>query len=653
MALMALVTMLLWLGCSNDEGPSDGGPADTTPPVVTGVTAIDAFHVQVVFDENVWKPAAERTNNYSIVEILPLGTPTRNTSAGVEANRPETAPPQQIDIAAAVLQSDARTVLLTTGPNMTDIAYDLLVSGVSDVNGNEMSGVSTTEFTGHNTPDVTPPSILTRSPRENATGVGTMEPVVVAFSEPMSYESVFSAFTWTSSNGDVHFSMDQLNLNEYVFSPLELLARGTTYTVTLTSAAKDWEGNSLVETSWTYVTMTSLDTTPPSLVSSVPANGATNVSTGVAITLTFSEPVNRSSLKDVAIAPAPGDGTEEWQNGDRSVSFTPDQPLVEDTQYLLVIPPGSIEDLSGNRNIGKIIIQFTTGASFPSGSIQGAVAGDILSEQASNPNGAVVLAATTSIFDDQGGDLEIVGVGDVSGDTYSILRLPDDTYHLFALLDSNHDGALDPDRGDAIGVYGADIREMDFNEDSVLVAGGAAVTDVSFPLFDPVAISGTVVYDGTLYTDILTTQGYFVGAFLDDGNFDPNNPGDPAAWANESPLSSRPEYAMNTLNSDLQPSTYYVGAYIDVDMNGVYDPDVDPSGFYRNLATGDPVSVTVENGTDAVYVNIYVEDPQTGALTFPSGTWQRPQPAKKNQLSLKGLDAKIQKILRERDPQSR
>ena len=40
-------------GCSDSDSPADGGDPDTTPPGVVSVTALDATHIEVVYDEKV------------------------------------------------------------------------------------------------------------------------------------------------------------------------------------------------------------------------------------------------------------------------------------------------------------------------------------------------------------------------------------------------------------------------------------------------------------------------------------------------------------------------------------------------------------------------------------------------------------------------
>jgi len=604
-------------GCGNDD-PSDGGPVDTTPPVVTTVAAIDGQHVEVTFDENVSRASAENTVNYSIVAHTLAGAsaPNPRSRDGSDAD----AVPAQTEIVSAALL-DGQTVLLSLSGFMQNVAYDIFVDRVSDVQGNLMTGVSTTQFQGSDTPDTTPPSIISLSPAPNSTGVGTSQPIVVVFTEPMQDPSVFPSFSLVSSKGKVAVAIEKWEANQYVFSPVVPMDRNTLHTALLSNTATDLSGNPLSPTSWAFRTTGSTDTTPPALVSTTPIDGATNVPTDGFIELDFSEPIDHASTQGVMITPVPGDGIEEWFDGGRRVRFTPYEPLLDDTQYLIVIPAGFVEDLAGNGNTESYTIQFTTGSSFAAGRIDGTLSGDPFSVQAPDPTGAIVIATTSQLFGD-GNDMDILGIGiAATNDTYSILRLPDAVYYPFAILDSNADGVIDFEEGDAFGAYGVNVRNQDFSQDAVPIDNGSTASQVDFPLFDPVAICGNVFYEGTDYTADLTWLRYQVGAF-DASTFDPDNPGVPVAGTEQGPLAEDPRYAIHELDSGLEPGTYYIGCFLDVNSNDVFDPDLDPSGYFANLETGDPLPVTVENGTDVLNINIHIDDPQLGLAPSPPVSWR-------------------------------
>jgi methionine-rich copper-binding protein CopC len=598
-------------GCG-DESPSGGGAVDTSPPSVLTVSAADGQHVTVVFDEDVARATAEEPRNYAIGEHVLSAAPDA-MSQRKDADDPDLSPAQTEIVSAALV--DARTVLLSISGFMQNIAYDIRVSHVSDVHGNIMTEASMTEFQGSDAPDTTPPSIVWVTPARSSSGAATTQPVTVAFSEPMQDPSVFEAFLLQTAQGKVAVAMQKREQNVYSFTPVLPMNRNTLHTVVISGAAFDYAGNPLPSTSWTFRTTGATDDTPPALVSTTPIDGATNVSTSTSIELVFSEPIDRTSIEGVMITPVPGEGIEEWLNGDRTVRFTPYDPLLGDTQYLLVIPAGFIRDLAGNGNADSYTIQFTTGSSFASGRIEGTLSGDPYSVAADDPTGAIVVATTVELFG-QNDEIDILGVGFVAAnDTYAIERLPDGTYYPFALLDSNGDGIVDPEMGDAFGAYGVDVRNQDLTQLRVFVTGGSTESQIDFPLFDPVTIAGSVIYDGDAYASELTNYNYYAGAF-DAATFDPDNPGVPAASTEDGPLAWDPHYTISQLDNGLDPGTYYVGGYLDVNSNGLYDPDVDPAGFYAS-PTGEPRAVTVENGTDFLEVDIHIDDPQ-GALSMSS-----------------------------------
>ena len=613
--VLSLATIAFTSGCG-DDAPSDGGPVDTTAPAVANVAAVDGQHVEVVFDEDVSRTSAEDPDNYTIVEHTLAGSPTMAspTSDAVDAV------PAQTEIVSAALVA-GQTVMLSLSGFMQSVAYDILVQRVSDVHGNLMTGVSTTQFQGNDTPDTTPPSIVSLSPAPNSTGAGTSQPIVVVFSEPMQDPSVFSAFLLTGAKGKVAVAMQKWEQNQYLFSPVVPMDHNTLHTAVLSNSAVDYSGNRLSLTSWTFRTTASTDTSRPSLVSTTPVDGSTGVPTDGFMELDFSEPIDPTSLENVLITPVPGDGIEEWLNGGRTVRFTPYEPLLDDTQYLMILPEGSLRDLAGNVSAETYTIQFSTGSSFALGRIQGTLAGDLFSIQAVDPTGALLIAATSRLFGD-GDDMDIFGVGTTESDgTYSIQRLPDADYYPFAILDSNGDGVLDFEEGDAFGAYGVDVRDNDFTQESVFITDGSTISQVDFPLFDPVAICGNVIYEGTDYTDDLTSFRYQVRVFDASTFVDPENPGFPVAGTEQGPLADDPHYAINELDRGLRPGTYYIGAFLDVNSNGVFDPDIEPRGYFADLETGDPLPRTVENGIDALDTDIHIDDPQGSLARSATVTW--------------------------------
>ncbi len=576
-------------GCGSDS--PTGGTPDTTSPGVASILAIDSHHLQLTFTEQVKKESAERGENYVIVETTIAGR--ENTLA----------PGDTTYVATAVLESDGLTASITTWQPMQDLPYEFSVTGVEDLSGNKISTPVTASFSGSNAADTTPPHIVLRTPAPGATNVGIGESVVVQFNELMDRSSVEGAFSWSWSSGLVFWHMQEEGDNRYTFISEAALLRNTVYTISVQNSARDVVGNALSgNVNWTFTTTGAVDNTPPTLVSSTPANGGVNVPVSTNLSLTFSEAIEQSvSLENVFVTPDLGRGVASWSNGGRTVTFDPDVDLMDNTAYNLVIVPGGVRDLAGNGNVGTIQISWSTGSSLPTGRFSGTISGDP-GTPAANPAGALVIAADNNPFGSND-DFGIAGSGVVGANgTYSVTHLPDGWYFPVSALDSNGDGNIDPDRGDAIGAYGV-VLGVDNEPDSVQVAGGGSVTGINFALFDAMVISGTLSYDGTM----MEVYPLYVGVF-DTTGFDIGNLPEPH-FGTQSTWPFQREYWINEFDTGLSPGTYYVGAFIDVNFNGSFDNGIDPGGFHGGAQ---PAPITLGPGEDALHVDILMQD--TGAL---------------------------------------
>ena len=600
---------LIAVSCGDDGSPTGGGGGggggDTTPPGIASVTAVDERHIEVEFDEDVKKETAERRGNYIIVEQT-----TPSPLNGVSS------PGDTIHVSSVALDSDMRTAILTTENPMNSAPYNCTVSGVEDENGNRIVTGVTSGFTGTTAGDTTPPMLVFRQPAPNETGVGIGQSVIVQFSEGMDRNSVNNAFSWTGPGGAVPFEMDEEDDNRYVFVPLIAMNNNTTYNVALSSAAIDWAGNPLAAANWSFTTTASVDNTRPSLDGTTPANGATNVSVATNLQLRFSEPINQYNEIEIFITPEIDNGVLTWTNGGATLNFDPDMDLLDDTQYRLIIPEGAVTDLAGNGLDTSYEIVFTTGSTFFSGSIEGTLTGDPSSASAASPEGAIVIVADRNPFGDSNDDgLSIAGsaIADGNGD-YDVNFLPDGWFFPVALLDSNNDGQINPEDGDAVGAFGADLSQGDGQSDSVQVAGGNTINNVDFNLYDPCAITGVASYAGTMYLG--DNYQIFVHAF-DTTGFNPASP--QPDFDADAYYPDNQDYRFSEFDDNLdRDMTYYVGAYMDVNNNQTYDTGTDPIGWYENGSGLIPI--TVENGSDALDINFMLSDPVIRANVAP---WQK------------------------------
>jgi hypothetical protein len=592
------VVAIVFASCGDDDpaGPDRNGTPDRQGPVVDSVVAVDANHVDVYFNEAVSRTSAEQTQYYTIVERSPSARGGLSPSAAGDT----------LLINSVSLSSDNKTAVIQLIDHMSNLPYEIFVCCVEDVSGNAMSTTESNTFAGTAAGDNTPPEIVSRSPVPDATGVGTAQSVVVQFSEMVRGYTVMDGFSWTDGGG-VSWEIDTYDEITFVITPRALLNTNTTYTVTFSNVT-DYGNNVMPTASWSFRTISMPDTDPPTLVSSSPFDEQRNVDVDVNLILTFSEAIDQTDF-EVIMTPNPGDGVSVWSNGGRTITFDPYDPLQDNTQYYLLIVPGDVRDLSGNGIEDPVEILFSTGAGFEAGSFVGTVSGDP-GTQAANPAGTIVIAPDVPPFDTDG-DFYILGSGIVgSGGGYTVSSLPDGVYWPTGVMDSNGDGKMDPDEGDAIGAYGIDVRQADMTAVSVTISGGNRVTDVDFPMFDQSALSGTFSYSGTA----IGTYKVFIGAF-DVNGFDINNLGPPDFGTDEW-WPYQDDFRMSEMDTDdFAPGNYYIGAYMDLNGNEEYDPASEPVGFYGGVPS--PTAVDLTGGRDALGIHITLEDPAGGVSSAP------------------------------------
>ena len=124
--------------------------------------------------------------------------------------------------------------------------YTVTVSnGAKDVAGNALATNHTFSFTTIAAPDVTLPVVNSTDPLNNATSVARTKVVSIVFSEPMNTTTI-NANTFTLMAGTTPITGAVVySGTTATFTPANTLSVNTTYTATITTAAKDVAGNAL------------------------------------------------------------------------------------------------------------------------------------------------------------------------------------------------------------------------------------------------------------------------------------------------------------------------------------------------------------------------------------------------------------------------
>lgn len=146
-------------------------------------------------------------------------------------------------------------------------------------------------------PDTTAPLVISHSPVSGFSGVALNSEVSVTFNEEIVEASVASGSFVLSPAHNVTVFRDVAVVEKIVMTPNQNLSGSTVYYVGVTSAITDLAGNSVSGTATapfvfpftTDAAPPPPDTTPPWVSGTVPVSGATNVSAGTNVTITFSE----------------------------------------------------------------------------------------------------------------------------------------------------------------------------------------------------------------------------------------------------------------------------------------------------------------------------------------------------------------------------
>jgi hypothetical protein len=257
-----------------------------------------------------------------------------------------------------------------------------ITDGAEDLAGTPIAKPYVWTFTTAAAPLAVPPTVISTIPADLATDVPLNQIVSATFSLPMKPSTINSTdFTLTGPGSTPVAGLVAYAAvgNSLTFTPTTNLAANTTFTATITTGAQDLAGTALnggIACSsnagncvWTFTTGTSEAVVLPEIVSTVPANAATNVPLNKAVSATFTEAMDPSTITtDTFTLSGPGgvavDGTVSYDTVDFIATFTPLLPLIANSSYTATITSGA-EDLTGNPlgNTGSPNPwSFTTGA---------------------------------------------------------------------------------------------------------------------------------------------------------------------------------------------------------------------------------------------------------------------------------------------------
>jgi len=311
--------------------------------------------------------------------IFPLAGATNvSVNAAVSATFSEAMNPLTITTASFRLQTGATVIPGTvTYAGLTAVfkptvslaantAFTAVVtSEAADLSGNTLATNYFWSFTTGAAASTTPPTVTSTVPAGGATLVPVGGALAATFSEPMDPTTITNAtFSLQQGSTPMAGTVTYSGLTA-VFTPAANLAVNASYTATITTGVHDLSGNAMANNyAWSFATGLTVSTLPPTVISTLPANGATAVTTSTNVVANFSEAINPLTVTTATFlvlqGTTPVSGVVIYANN--SATFRPNASLSPNILYTAEIL-NSVADLSGNTLGATYLWTFTTGAS--------------------------------------------------------------------------------------------------------------------------------------------------------------------------------------------------------------------------------------------------------------------------------------------------
>ena len=392
LSLLAFIFVALAAGCGREQATSPAFPTVIATSPVNGATLVLLNTTVTATFSSVMAPAAINTTTFLV------------TGPGGAA------------VAGAVTSLGATATFTPTAPFAANSVYTATITtGATDPGGNPLAANFVWSFT------TGAPTVISTVPAAGAATVLANSVVSATFSEPMDPLTLTNAtFTVKGPGATAVAGTVTYSGSTATFTPTVVLVGSTLFTATITTGAKDPAGAALAANFvWTFTTVP-----PPTVVSTVPANGATAVAVNTPISATFSEAMNAATITGTTLTltgpgATPVAGTVTYAGN--TATFTPTLVLANSTLFTATITTGA-KDPTGAPLAANFVWTFTTAppptvvSTLP---VNGAVAvadGTTVTATFSVPMDATTLTATTFTLTGPGATA-VTGIVSYAGNT--------------------------------------------------------------------------------------------------------------------------------------------------------------------------------------------------------------------------------------------
>ena len=306
---------------------------DTVAPTVTSVDPADGAVINdtgkvvtVTFSEDILEGTG-----FDDISISLNGTPLTTITKAITGN----------------------VLTLTNTASYADGTYtvNIPVDAVVDEAGNALESSFSSLFTV----DTVAPVITSTDPVNGATNLFDVQVITVTFSEDIKWGTSWIELLDRSNDTAVDFT-SAINGNILTITPTNELTEALYKVIVHTGSVTDMAGNMVAVKSFYFSVGTS-----PTITSTTPLDGATNVNVAKTITVTFSEAIRKSSHFWVELVDSSGNAVAytSYITGGNMLVIDPTVNLAAGTTYKVKLHTGCVTDLAGNP-VAPYIFSFTT-----------------------------------------------------------------------------------------------------------------------------------------------------------------------------------------------------------------------------------------------------------------------------------------------------
>jgi hypothetical protein len=305
-------------------------------------------------------PAIGATN-VPVSQVLSAAFSEAMTPATISAATFTVTGPGGVAVPGAISYSG----LVATFTPTANLDYDTLYTATITTGAEDLAGTGLASSTVWTFTTVTPiPAVISTVPVNGATGVPVAQVISATFNETMKCATLTSTtFTVTGPGTTAVAGTVGCSGSTATFTPGAALTVNTLYTATITTGVQDSAGTAMANNYvWSFLTVPA--PTPPTVISSVPVNGAPAVPINQALSATFSVAMNAATIDSTTFTvTGPGGvavaGVVTYVAAGSVATFTPDANLAPGTAYTATITTGAM-NLNGTALAQNYVWTFTT-----------------------------------------------------------------------------------------------------------------------------------------------------------------------------------------------------------------------------------------------------------------------------------------------------